>query len=196
MFLGVHYLMLNPVKNKLADTIWLYFIVASQHPHNFGSSVIIFFFLITLLILMMNVLYPQTFRLGYRMLFPLIYDPGSLIRTLTLPFFFLLEHLKFSCLCYMEQMSIGRLLRRKATCAHWNFSDSAGRHKMKCIVSFPFAILVCLAPQVIPVNSFFYIIPKNYSHTIIYSSKKNGMHFFACLHLSVHLSFSVYPNER
>ena len=50
--------MLNPVKNKLADTIWLYFIVASQHPHNFGSSVIIFFFLITLLILMMNVLYP------------------------------------------------------------------------------------------------------------------------------------------
>ena len=58
MFLGVHYLMLNPVKNKLADTIWLYFIVASQHPHNFGSSVIIFFFLITLLILMMNVLYP------------------------------------------------------------------------------------------------------------------------------------------
>ena len=55
-------------------------------------------------------------------------------------------------------------------CAHWNFSDSAGRHKMKSKVSFPFAFLVCLSPQVIPVNSFFYIIPKNYSHTIIYSS--------------------------
>lgn len=119
--------MFNPVKNKSADAIWLfplhsgipasprfwifvrlqpapsdyYFLHSGNYPDQHHDKYLV------------SIQLSSSFTDQF-----LRHDPVGLVRTSILAFFFPLEHLKFSYLCYMEQMSVGRFLRIKAMCAH------------------------------------------------------------------------------
>lgn len=118
--------MFNPVKNKSADAIWL-FPLQSGLPASPGFWI---FVLLQAAPSDSYFLHPGNYsdqhhdeyllsiQLSSSFTDPFLRrGPVSLVRTSVLAFFFALEHLKFSYLCYMEQMSVGRFLRIKAMCA-------------------------------------------------------------------------------
>lgn len=148
--MGVHYLMLNPVKNKSAHAIWLlpshgglwapafpplqFWIFALLHP---ASSINFFLIIITLFTITMTVLIHIAFTLHSQSVSSCTILL-SLIRASVLAFFLPLEHLKTSHWCCTERMSVGCFLRIKAMCAHLEPSDSSG--DLKWQVTFLFLL--------------------------------------------------------
>lgn len=68
---------------------------------------------------------------------------------------------------------------------------------MRNKVPFPPGFPVCLSPQVIPVNSFFYISPeKLFIYHNLQHPRKNSMHFFACLFIYLSISPLLFIQMR
>lgn len=158
--------------------------VVSKPPPDFGFLfsftllLLIFIFLIiiiALIIIIMHTLYPYNFFFKFTERFAYM-----ILWTSILAFFSLLEHLKFSYLCYMEQMSAGHFLRIKAICAHWKLSDSAARHKMKSKVSFPSAFQSASPHRWSLLRISFISFQKMYSYTKIYSIPEKSV-MYLCL---------------